>query len=144
MSEPTVAAESCVALGATEHQFESVPAATLRSEALTVTLPVKRRRLVGPCRLGGAAAVRRGDGVLGSTSRGTGPSSLRIQTPPVELSVSQWRQSWAPVESRSRRTSQRRASRHRCQEQLFEIVDTYCLKHAEGLEAAASLRTPTL
>jgi len=50
MSDPTVAAESCVALGATEHQFESFPGRDIALGALTVTrvLPVKGRRLVGP------------------------------------------------------------------------------------------------
>ena len=47
MSDPTVAAESCVALGATEHQFESFPGRDIALGALTVTrvLPVKGKRL---------------------------------------------------------------------------------------------------
>ncbi len=45
-----VAAETCVALGATEHQFESFPGRDIALGELTVTrvLPVKGRRLVGP------------------------------------------------------------------------------------------------
>ena len=50
MADLTVAAETCVALGATEHQFESFPGRDIALGALTVTrvLPVKGRRLVGP------------------------------------------------------------------------------------------------
>ena len=50
MTDPTVAAETCVALGATEHQFESFPGRDIALGALTVTrvLPVKGKRLVGP------------------------------------------------------------------------------------------------
>ena len=50
MADPPVAAETCVALGATEHQFESFPGRDIALGALTVTrvLPVKGRRLVGP------------------------------------------------------------------------------------------------
>ena len=50
MSEPTVAAETCVALGATGHQFESYPGREVALGALTVTrvLPVKGKRLIGP------------------------------------------------------------------------------------------------
>ena len=50
MADPTVAAETCVALGATEHQFESFPGRDIALGALTVTrvIPVKGRRLVGP------------------------------------------------------------------------------------------------
>jgi redox-sensitive bicupin YhaK (pirin superfamily) len=50
MADPTVAAETCVALGATEHQFESFPGRDIALGALTVTrvLPVKGKRLVGP------------------------------------------------------------------------------------------------
>src|SRR5690349_16288311 len=50
VADVTVAAESCVALGATEHQFESYPGHDIALGALTVTrvLPVKGRRLVGP------------------------------------------------------------------------------------------------
>src|SRR5580765_7523043 len=50
MADPTVAAETCIALGATEHQFESFPGRDIVLGALTVTrvLPVKGRRLVGP------------------------------------------------------------------------------------------------
>ena len=50
MADPTVAAETCVALEATEHQFESFPGRDIALGALTVTrvLPVKGRRLVGP------------------------------------------------------------------------------------------------
>ena len=50
MVDLTVAAETCVALGATEHQFESFPGRDIALGALTVTrvLPVKGRRLVGP------------------------------------------------------------------------------------------------
>ena len=49
MADPTVAAETCVALGATEHQFESFPGRDIALGALTVTrvLPVKGKRLVG-------------------------------------------------------------------------------------------------
>jgi redox-sensitive bicupin YhaK (pirin superfamily) len=50
MADPTVAAATCVALGATEHQFESYPGRDIALGALTVTrlLPVKSKRLVGP------------------------------------------------------------------------------------------------
>jgi hypothetical protein len=50
MVDLTVAAETCVALGATEHQFESFPGRDIALGALTVTrvLPVKGKRLVGP------------------------------------------------------------------------------------------------
>src|SRR4029077_1961318 len=50
MTDPTVAAATCVALGATEHQFESYPGRDIALGALTVTrvLPVKGKRLVGP------------------------------------------------------------------------------------------------
>ena len=50
MADPTVAAETCVALGATEHQFEAFPGRDIALGALTVTrvLPVKGKRLVGP------------------------------------------------------------------------------------------------
>ena len=50
MANLTVAAETCVALGATEHQFESFPGRDIALGALTVTrvLPVKGKRLVGP------------------------------------------------------------------------------------------------
>src|SRR5262245_14977670 len=50
MANPTVAAETCVALGATGHQFESFPGRDIALGALTVTrvLPVKGKRLVGP------------------------------------------------------------------------------------------------
>ena len=50
MADLTVAAETCVALGATEHQFESFPGRDIALGALTVTrvLPVKGKRLVGP------------------------------------------------------------------------------------------------
>ncbi len=50
MAGRTVAAETCVALAATEHQFESFPGRDIALGALTVTrvLPVKGRRLVGP------------------------------------------------------------------------------------------------
>ena len=43
MAGPTVAAETCVALGATEHQLESFPGRDIALGALTVTrvLPVK-------------------------------------------------------------------------------------------------------
>jgi hypothetical protein len=43
MADLTVAAETCVALGATEHQFESYPGRDIALGALTVTrvLPVK-------------------------------------------------------------------------------------------------------
>ena len=37
MADPTVAAETCVALGATEHQFESCPGRDIALGALTVT-----------------------------------------------------------------------------------------------------------
>ena len=49
MADPTVAAETCVALGATEHQFESFPGRDIALGALTVTrvLPVKGKHLVG-------------------------------------------------------------------------------------------------
>jgi hypothetical protein len=45
MADLTVAAETCVALGATEHQFESFPGRDIALGALTVTrvLPVKGR-----------------------------------------------------------------------------------------------------
>jgi hypothetical protein len=71
MADPTVAAETCVAPGATEHQFEPLPGRDIAFGALTVTrvLPVKGKRLVGPA-----------------------SSSLRIQTRPVDLTVSQ--RSW--------------------------------------------------
>jgi hypothetical protein len=50
MADLTVGAETCVALGATEHQFESFPGRDIALGALTVTrvLPVKGKRLVGP------------------------------------------------------------------------------------------------
>jgi redox-sensitive bicupin YhaK (pirin superfamily) len=50
VADLTVAAETCVALGATDHQFESYPGRDIALGALTVTrvLPVKGRRLVGP------------------------------------------------------------------------------------------------
>src|SRR5258708_10078115 len=50
MADLPVGAETCVALGATEHQFESFPGHDIALGALTVTrvLPVKGRRLVGP------------------------------------------------------------------------------------------------
>jgi len=50
MADSSIAAESCVALGATEHQFESFPGRDIALGPLTVTrvLPVKGRRLVGP------------------------------------------------------------------------------------------------
>jgi len=50
MPDLTVGAETCVALGATERQFESFPGRDIALGALTVTrvLPVKGRRLVGP------------------------------------------------------------------------------------------------
>jgi hypothetical protein len=43
MADLTVAAETCVALGATEHRFESFPGRDIALGALTVTrvLPVK-------------------------------------------------------------------------------------------------------
>jgi len=46
----TVAGETCVALGGSDHQFESYPGRDIALGALTVTrvLPVKGRRLVGP------------------------------------------------------------------------------------------------
>src|ERR1700749_2950395 len=50
MANPTVAAETCDALGATEHQLEPFPGRDIALGALTVTrvLPVKGKRLVGP------------------------------------------------------------------------------------------------
>ena len=50
MTDATVAAESCAALGATDRQFESFPGRDIALGALTVTrvLPVKGKRLVGP------------------------------------------------------------------------------------------------
>ena len=50
MADLTVAAETCVALGATGHQFESFPGRDIALGALTVTrvLPVKGKRLIGP------------------------------------------------------------------------------------------------
>jgi len=50
MTHPNVAAETCVALGATEHQFDSYPGRDIALGALTVTrvLPLKGKRLVGP------------------------------------------------------------------------------------------------
>jgi len=46
MADLTVGAETCVALGATEHQFESFPGRDISLGALTVTrvLPVKGKR----------------------------------------------------------------------------------------------------
>src|SRR5687767_3137409 len=50
MADLTVGAETCVALGATGHQFESFPGRDIALGPLTVTrvLPVKGKRLVGP------------------------------------------------------------------------------------------------
>jgi redox-sensitive bicupin YhaK (pirin superfamily) len=50
MADLNVAAESCVALGATEHKFDSYPGRDVALGPLTVTrvLPVRGRRLVGP------------------------------------------------------------------------------------------------
>jgi len=50
MADQNIAAETCVALGATEHQLESYPGRDIALGALTVTrvLPVKGKRLVGP------------------------------------------------------------------------------------------------
>jgi redox-sensitive bicupin YhaK (pirin superfamily) len=50
MADLTVAAKTCVALGASEHQFESFTGRDIALGALTVTrvLPVKGKRLVGP------------------------------------------------------------------------------------------------
>jgi hypothetical protein len=50
MADLTVGAETCVALGATERQFESFPGRDIALGALHVTrvLPVKGKRLVGP------------------------------------------------------------------------------------------------
>src|SRR5262245_53873438 len=50
MTDVNVAAETCIALGATEHQLESYPGRDIALGALTVTrvLPVKGKRLVGP------------------------------------------------------------------------------------------------
>jgi len=47
MADSNVAAETCVALGATEHQFESFPGRDIALGALTVTrvLPVEGKRL---------------------------------------------------------------------------------------------------
>ena len=47
MADLTVAAETCVALGATGHQFELYPGRDIALGALTVTrvLPVKGKRL---------------------------------------------------------------------------------------------------
>jgi hypothetical protein len=47
MADLTVAAETCVALGATEHHFEWFPGRDIALGALTVTrvLPVKGKRL---------------------------------------------------------------------------------------------------
>jgi len=46
MAEQDVAAETCVALGAAEHQFETYPGRDIALGALTVTrvLPVKGKR----------------------------------------------------------------------------------------------------
>ena len=46
MADLTVGAETCVALGATEHQFESFPGRDISLGVLTVTrvLPVKGKR----------------------------------------------------------------------------------------------------
>jgi len=51
MADPTVAAEACVALGGPNIKFEAFPGRDIALGALTVTrvLPVKGRRLVGPC-----------------------------------------------------------------------------------------------
>jgi hypothetical protein len=50
MADLTVAAETCVALGATEQQFESFPGRDIALGALTVTrvLPVKASASSGP------------------------------------------------------------------------------------------------
>src|ERR1700752_2993302 len=50
MSDLTVGAGTCVAVGATEHPFESFPGRDIALGGLTVTrvLPVKGQRLVGP------------------------------------------------------------------------------------------------
>ena len=50
MADLTVGAETCVALGATEHQFELFPGRDIALGALTVTpvLPVKGRRSLAP------------------------------------------------------------------------------------------------
>ena len=41
MADPTVAAETCVALGATEHQFESYPGRDIGAFTVTLVLPLK-------------------------------------------------------------------------------------------------------
>jgi quercetin 2,3-dioxygenase len=50
MTQPTVAAEACVALGATQQQFDAHPSREIALGPLTVmrVLPVKGRRLIGP------------------------------------------------------------------------------------------------
>jgi redox-sensitive bicupin YhaK (pirin superfamily) len=50
MADPTVAAEACVALGASQRQFEAHPSreVTLGSLVVHRALPVKGRRLIGP------------------------------------------------------------------------------------------------
>ena len=50
MSNPSVAAEACVALGASQQQFETYPAREVRLGDLAIVraLPVRGRRLIGP------------------------------------------------------------------------------------------------
>ena len=68
MADLIVAAETCVALGATEHQFESFPGRDIALGALTVTrvLPVKGGAWLGPSRAFRPADVR------GSVAHGCG------------------------------------------------------------------------
>jgi hypothetical protein len=48
MADPTVAAETCVALGATDHQFESFPGRDIALGALTVTRVTREQRSIQP------------------------------------------------------------------------------------------------
>jgi len=50
MPDPQVAAETCAALGAAQHQFDAYPGRDVALGQLTVTrlLPVRGRRLIGP------------------------------------------------------------------------------------------------
>ena len=50
MADLTVAAETCVALGATEHQFESFPGRDIALGALTVTRVVPTRNSIATVR----------------------------------------------------------------------------------------------
>src|SRR5262249_44452462 len=50
MNDPTVAAETCLALGASDRKFEAHPSREVKLGSLSVlrALPVRGRRLVGP------------------------------------------------------------------------------------------------